>query len=134
TRISLEKRMAEARAAGKANSGDADAEQIKKLEDRVTKFKAIIEMDPGDVLGYFGCGKALLDSKRFREAAEMLAKVVEIQEDYSVAWANLGTAYAALGENDKARETFEKGIEVAREKGDMMPARDMQVRLERLPK
>jgi tetratricopeptide (TPR) repeat protein len=89
-------------------------------------------MDPADVLGHFGAGKACLDLMRFREAAQHFERVVEIQHDYSVAWANLGQCYAALGENDRAIDTFNKGISVAEGKGDMMPARDMKVRLAKL--
>jgi len=132
TRISMERRMAEQRAQGKSVSGDDEAAQIKKLEDRVERFRQIIEMDPDDVLGHFGAGKACLDLKRFGEAASHFEKVVEIQNDYSVAWANLGQAYVALGEKDKAIATLEKGIVVAEGKGDMMPARDMKVRLDKL--
>jgi tetratricopeptide (TPR) repeat protein len=132
TAISIEKRIAEARAKGGPGAVDADLERIQKTEARLGKFRQIIEMDPGDVLGHFGAGKACLDLKRFGEAASHFEKTIAIQRDYSVAWANLGQAYAALGERDKARETFLQGIEVARGKGDMMPMRDMQTRLEKL--
>lgn len=132
TSISIERRMAEARAKGGGGALDADLERIQKTEARLSKFRQIIDMDPGDVLGHFGAGKACLDLKRFGEAAQHFEKTIEIQKDYSVAWANLGQAYAALGEREKARETFERGIEVARGKGDMMPMRDMQTRLEKL--
>jgi len=132
TSISLELRMAEARAKGGVGAADADLERIQKTEARLGKFKQIIEMDPGDVLGHFGAGKACLDLKRFGEAAKHFEETLRIQPDYSVAWANLGQAYAALGENDRARETFTRGIEVARAKGDMMPVRDMQTRLDKL--
>lgn len=132
TQISLQRRIEEARREGKDVPLDAQAEQMQKLESRLDKFKAIIEMDPDDVLGYFGAGRACLDLKRFGEAVEHFRKVVELQRDYTVAWANLGTAFAALGETDAARETFETGIEVGEEKGDMMPVRDMQTRLRNL--
>ena len=132
TRISMERRMAEAKAQGKTLSGEDEASRVAKLEARIEKFKAIIEMDPTDVLGHFGAGKAYLDIKHYRNAAEHFEEVVKIQPDYSVAWANLGAAYAALGEKDKARTTFEKGIEIAGEKGDLMPKRDMEHRLSKL--
>ncbi|MCK6440641.1 MAG: tetratricopeptide repeat protein, partial [Planctomycetes bacterium] len=132
TRISMERRMAEARAQGKTPTAEDDAQRAAKLEARLDKFKAIIEMDPKDVLGHFGAGKACIDLKRFREAAGHFEKVVELQRDYSVAWANLGAAYAALGETDKARKVFEEGIAVAGAKGDLMPKRDMEHRLSRL--
>lgn len=132
TNISLERRMAEARAKGEA-TGDAELEKLQKLEQRLGKFMQIIEMDPGDVLGHFGAGKACLDLRRFGEAVGHFDRVLEIQPDYSVAWANLGQALVALGNLDRAREVFGRGIEVARGKGDLMPMRDMQTRLEKLP-
>ncbi len=130
TRLSLEQRI-QSQEGGKAQVDD-EAERIKKLEDRIQRFKAIIELDPDDVLGHFGVGKASLDLKRYREAVTHFENVLKIEKHYSVAWANLGRAYAALGEEEEARKTFEKGIQIAEEKGDLMPARDMKVRLEKL--
>lgn len=131
TQISLKRRMDEARAKGQS-SPDAEAERMQQLASRLEKFRAIIEMDPGDVLGHFGAGKACMDLKRFGEAAKHFEDVLAIQRDYSVAWANLGTCLVSLGENDRARKVFEDGIEVAKLKGDLMPMRDMQTRLANL--
>ena len=49
TRIGIEKQMAEARASGKTATGGGEAERIQKLEERIEKFKAIIEMDPEEI-------------------------------------------------------------------------------------
>jgi Tfp pilus assembly protein PilF len=53
-------------------------------------------------------------------------------ERYSAAWKILGRAQAAAGDADAARRSFERGIQIAEERGDRQAAKEMRVFLKRL--
>jgi Tfp pilus assembly protein PilF len=67
-----------------------------------------------------------------REAVETFTKGIAVDPKHSSSYLGLGTAYQALGEKEKAKEIFQKGIAVADERGDVMPMKKMQARLGQL--
>ena len=60
------------------------------------------------------------------------AAAVAQDEAYSAAWKMLGKAQAALGDAEAAAESFERGIEIAEQRGDHQAAKEMRVFLKRL--
>lgn len=82
----------------------------------------------------FTMGSAFIKHKKFDEAAEQLAKAVQLEPDYSAAWKLYGQALAASDRIEEAIITFTKGIAVAQKKGDIQAAKEMQVFLNRLQK
>ena len=69
------------------------------------------------------------------ERAVAHAKVAVAQDpDYSAAWRLLGQAQVAAGSTDEAVASFERGIAVARQRGDRQVEKEMQVFLRRLQK
>jgi Tfp pilus assembly protein PilF len=68
----------------------------------------------------------------YREAAETFSKGLQADPKHSSSYYGLGQAYEGLGEPQKARETYLKGIEAASEQGDVMPQRKMESRLRQL--
>jgi folate-binding protein YgfZ len=114
---------------------DIEAERHKKeqaAEDRIGMFREALKFAPEDPLGNFGLGSAYLELKRYPEAVEPFERVVKAQPKHSVAWLSLGKALEGMGDLSRARETYERGIEVAAAKGDLMPLREMQARLDQL--
>lgn len=112
-----------------------EAEKQKKEEDinrREKMFLQVLEIDEEDTIALYGLGDIAFHRHQFDKAAEQLTKVVTLDPKYSMAYLLLGKAYEALGDTDKASEIFSKGIEVASKQGDMMPANDMQSRLNQL--
>lgn len=67
-------------------------------------------------------------------AREHLARAVELDPDYSAAWKLYGKVLADLGRAEQAITVYQRGIEVARKKGDKQAEREMQVFLRRLQK
>lgn len=98
-------------------------------EERIERYKQIIELDPADVLGYFSLGKAYFESGRKEEAAETFRKAVQVNEMHSSSYMYLGNALEDLGRGKEALEVYKKGIEVADLLGDMIPGKKMQARL-----
>lgn len=114
---------------------DIEAERRKKEEaalERIAMFQEVLKFQPDDPLGNFGLGSSYLELKKYAEAVDPFERVLKSQPKHSVAWLSLGKALEGSGDKTRARETYEKGIEVASAKGDLMPLREMQTRLENL--
>ena len=77
--------------------------------------------------GYFGQGDAVRAIGHARVATEL-------DPDYSAAWRLLGQAQVAAGKERDAADTFVRGIEVAKLKGDRQVEKEMQVFLKRAQK
>ena len=65
-------------------------------------------------------------------AIEHAKVAVTMDPDYSAAWRLLGQAQVAAGRIGAAAESFERGIAVARQRGDRQVEKEMQVFLRRL--
>jgi folate-binding protein YgfZ len=114
---------------------DIEAERRKQEQatrDRIAMFLEALQYNPEDPLGNFGLGSAYLELKQYREAIAPLERTIQVQPKHSVAYLSLGKAWEGLNQPENARKVYEKGIEVAAAKGDLMPLKDMQARLQGL--
>jgi Tfp pilus assembly protein PilF len=80
----------------------------------------------------FALGSEYLKQDRPDLAIGHLSVAVTLDPSYSAAWKLLGKAQAQAGLLQEAKETYEHGISVARQRGDEQAAREMQVFLRRL--
>lgn len=80
----------------------------------------------------FALASKYFEQGELTRAAEHAELAVELDADYSAAWRLLGRIQSEAGETDRAKRTFEHGIEVAEKRGDRQVAREMQVFLKRL--
>ena len=78
--------------------------------------------------------RLLAQAEQWDEAAGHLQAAVTRDPAYTAAWKELGRVYHVLGQTDSALEAWEKGIEVARSKGDKQAEKEMGVFLKRLLK
>lgn len=112
-----------------------DEEKKKKDEDilrREKMFLQVLEIDAEDTVALYGMGDIAFYRENFKEAVVNLEKVVQFDEKYSAAYLLLGKSLEAMGNLERAMQVYKKGIEVASKRGDMMPANDMQSRLNQL--
>lgn len=98
-------------------------------EEKITRYKQIIELDPADVLGYFSLGSVYLEAGRKREAMDAFEKAVAVNPKHTASYDGLGQALESLGDLDKAAEIYKKGIKIGEDQGDMMPQKRMESRL-----
>lgn len=108
---------------------ELDKKQLKEWEEREGLFSQVLEIDPEDTLANYGIGSIAVEKKDWARARDHLEKVLAVDEKYSVAYLALGKAYVGLGEKEKAKDIFSRGIKVAASKGDLMPANQMQSEL-----
>ncbi len=80
----------------------------------------------------FSLGNALLAASDPAGAAEALRAALDFDEHYSAAWKLLGRALAESGDDAGAIVAWQRGIEVAGNRGDQQAAKEMTVFLRRL--
>lgn len=101
-------------------------------QEKVERFKKVIELDPRDILGYYSLGEVYLENGMFREAVETFSRGLGVDPRHSSSYLGLGQAYQTLGEIEKAKATFVKGIALAEEQGEVMTQKKMEARLRQL--
>ena len=117
----------------KAKSAEEESrDQEKEIQRRIERYQKVIDLDPNDVLGYFSLGSAYLDAKRLSDAKFAFEKAIEVDPHHSPSYFNLGLSLESLGQKDEARRIYQKGIPVADSRGDVIPLKKMQARLEML--
>jgi uncharacterized protein HemY len=97
-------------------------------------FRKLVEKDPENPMILFSLGNELFKEEKYEEAKGHLQKAVENKPDYSVAFRALGRTHFELGENEEARNVFERGREVAQANGDLQTVKEIDVFMKRLEK
>ena len=112
-----------------------EAERLKKEEDilrREKMFHQVLDIDADDTVALYGVGDIAFHRENYKEAVANLERVVALDEKYSAAYLLLGKSLEASGNLERAMQVYKKGIDVASKRGDMMPANEMQSRLNQL--
>jgi folate-binding protein YgfZ len=119
-----------------ADEKRAREERLKnELEDKTRReamFYQVLEIDEDDALANFGLGELEFERENFEKSANHLEKAIKADAKYSVAYLALGKAYLKLSRQEESKGIFETGIEIASKKGDLMPANEMQIYLNKL--
>ena len=100
----------------------------------INALKNLLKQGQDSLILRFGLGQALLKQGEATEAIVHLCKALEFDAEYSAALKLLGKAYVNNNQNDKAIDTYTRGIEIAERKGDIQAAKEMNVFLKRLLK
>jgi Fe-S cluster biosynthesis and repair protein YggX len=92
---------------------------------RIEQFKKMANDDPNNELGHFSLGRAYLEGGLVDGAIASFQRVIELNPNMSRAYQLLATAVIQKGETSQAIEYLTKGVQVANERGDLMPKNDM---------
>ncbi|PWT91827.1 MAG: hypothetical protein C5B54_04550 [Acidobacteria bacterium] len=103
-------------------------------ESLLNDFLEAARLEPDDPLVLFGLATEYLKLNRYDEAISTSQHLIEVQKEYSAAYRLLGQAYTAKGNTVAAIETYEAGIVIAENKGDLQTKKEMEVFLHRLQK
>lgn len=80
----------------------------------------------------YGLGQALLREEQFAAAEQHLREATRQDPRYSAAWKLLGKSLERLGRGDEAEAVWQRGLEAAREHGDLQSIKEIEVFLKRL--
>ena len=112
---------------------NAELEKQKvELERKKEMFLQVLELDVQDELANYGMADYYYRNDEFEKSYEHVKTVLSNNDKYSVAYSLLGKVCEKLGKIEEAKNVYHKGIEIASQNGDMMPANEMQANLNNL--
>jgi predicted Zn-dependent protease len=97
---------------------------------RIETFKQMLESDPENALVRFGLANEYLKAEQYEEAIVALRDYLQRADDEGAAFGMLARAYEKMGQREKARESYQRGIEAARLHGHPSMAEDYRMTLE----
>jgi predicted Zn-dependent protease len=100
------------------------------MQNRIEVFKQMLEADPGNTMVMFGLAKEYEKVEQYGEVANLLEDYLAKADDEGNAYGMLAKAYEKQGMREKAKEAYEKGIEVSNAHGHPSMAQDYQMTLE----
>lgn len=116
----------------KKQLAEEEEKKLAEMNRRESMFLQVIEMDENDAIANYGMADIYFFRNEFEKSYDHLKVVLDENEKYSTAYALLGKVCEKLGKIDEAKQIYEKGITIASNQGDMMPANEMQSRLNQL--
>jgi Tfp pilus assembly protein PilF len=93
----------------------------------LANFERMLSSGKDSALLRFSLGIEYLKAGDANAAADHLSHSVAQDPDYTAAWKLLGKSLAAADRHDEARAAYDRGIEVAKRKGDKQAEREMRV-------
>ena len=100
--------------------------------DRIAEFREVAELMPDDPVVRFGLAGAYLNAGQAEEAAAEYRATIRLKPDYSAAHRGLGRALERAGRREEAIAAYRRGLDVARETGDLQTGKEIAVFLRRL--
>lgn len=94
---------------------------------QIDTFEAMLSRGQDSDMLRYTLGNAYYKEKRYIEAAEHLAKSVELNPTYSTAWKVLGRVLADSGQLKEALEAFDSGLLAAKDNGDKQVEKEIGV-------
>ena len=100
------------------------------MSDRIEVFKQMLENEPENTMVMFGLANEYLKAENYEDGIKTLEEYLEKADDEGAAYGMLAKAYEATGESEKAKASYEKGIEVSLAHGHPTMAEDYRQTLE----
>ncbi len=100
------------------------------MSDRIEIFKQMLEAEPENTMVMFGLAKEYEKLGQTAEVISLLENYLVQADDEGNAYGMLAKAYEQNGEREKARATYEKGIEISNAHGHPSMANDYRMTLD----
>ena len=102
------------------------------MQNRIEVFKQMIESDPTNTMVLFGLAKEYEKLGQANEVIDLLETYLAKADDEGNAYGALAKAYDKIGDREKAKEIYAKGIEVSLGHGHPTMANDYKFNLDML--
>ena len=100
------------------------------MTNRIEVFKQMLESDATNAMVLFGLANEYLKAENYAEAIPVLEDYLNKADDEGAAYGMLAKAYQKIGESEKAKSAYEKGIEVSNAHGHPSMAQDYRMTLD----
>lgn len=99
-------------------------------ESRIEQLKRLVEKDPNNPLGRYGLANELFKSELYEEAIMEINEYLKLKDDEGAVYRMQAECYMRLGDSEKAKESYSKGIEAANRHGHPSMAEEFEEALE----
>ncbi len=97
---------------------------------RIEQLKKLIEKDPTNPLGRYGLANELFKAGSYEEAISEIDEYLKIKDDEGAVYRMLAECYVRLGDTEKAKESYGKGVEAAYRHGHPSMAEEFEEAIE----
>lgn len=80
---------------------------------RLETFRALVEKNPENAMGRFSLANEYFNSEMYEEAVKEIERYLELTEDEGAAYRILAESHIELGNIDKAKEAYRRGIKIS---------------------
>ncbi|HEX8248758.1 MAG TPA: tetratricopeptide repeat protein [Pyrinomonadaceae bacterium] len=100
------------------------------MQNRIDVFRQMLESDPNNTMVLFGLANEYQKAEDWQKTIAALEDYLAKADDEGAAYGMLARAYEKTGNREKAREAYEKGIDVSMKHGHPSMAQDYRVTLD----
>lgn len=111
---------------------EAKQREQAELDRRAKMFEQVLQIDGEDLVALFGLADIAYKRQAYSQALELVEKALRSSPKHSQSILLSGKCHEALKQFEQAIEIYQAGIRVASSQGELMPANEMQSRLNQL--
>lgn len=100
------------------------------MQNRIEVFKQMIEADPSNTMVLFGLANEYQKQEDWQNVITTLEDYLAKADDEGAAYGMLAKAYERVGNREKAKTAYKKGIEVSLAHGHPSMANDYRMTLD----
>lgn len=100
------------------------------MQNRIEVFKQMLEADPNNSMVLFGLANEYQKIQDWQKTIETLEDYLTKADDEGAAYGMLAKAFERIGDREKARQSYEKGIEVSLAHGHPTMANEYRMTLD----
>lgn len=100
------------------------------MQNRIEVFKQMLEADPNNSMVLFGLANEYQKIEDWQKTIETLEHYLTKADDEGAAYGMLAKAFERIGDREKARQSYEKGIEVSLAHGHPTMANEYRMTLD----
>lgn len=100
------------------------------MQNRIEVFKQMLESDPTNTMVLFGLANEYQKLEDWENTIATLEDYLTKADDEGAAYGMLAKAFERIGMREKARQTYEKGIEVSMAHGHPTMANEYRMTLD----
>ena len=100
------------------------------MQNRIEVFKQMLASDPTNTMVLFGLANEYQKAEDWQKTIETLEDYLQKADDEGAAYGMLAKAFERIGERERARTIYEKGIEVSNAHGHPTMANDYRMTLD----
>lgn len=110
----------------------AKARETAELERREGMFRQVLEIDGHDQLALFGLADIYFKREDYQQSLRFSQQSLESSPKHSQSILLKGKSLEKLSKKEEAIEVYRDGLKIASAQGELMPANEMQARLNQL--